>query len=129
VRGRRYTWTQAAPPTVRPAPYGPIVSSLRALLGDLVGDPDVTEPARPLVADAARRCPRGHVVAARDAVGAAVAVVRLSTGEVCVVADRCPHDGGPLSDGFVEADRLVCARHLWEVDPKTGCRVRGRCRS
>ena len=49
-----------------------------------------------------------------------VAVLRLSTGEACVVADRCPHDGGLLSDGFVEDDRLVCARHQWELDPRTG---------
>jgi phenylpropionate dioxygenase-like ring-hydroxylating dioxygenase large terminal subunit len=77
-----------------------------------------------------RRCPRGGVVAARDASGAEVAVVRLSTGEVCVVADRCPHDGGRISDGFVDADRLVCARHQWELDPRRrdpeGCPLRLR---
>jgi nitrite reductase/ring-hydroxylating ferredoxin subunit len=89
-----------------------------ALLARAPVPPDPSRPARPTVASAARRCPRGAVVAARDATGAAVAVVRLSTGEVCVVADRCPHDGGRLSDGFVEADRLVCARHHWELDPR-----------
>jgi nitrite reductase (NADH) small subunit len=71
-----------------------------------------------------RACRRGEAVAARAADGAPVVVVRLISGEVCVVADRCPHDGGVLSDGFVEADRLVCARHQWEVDPRTGERVR-----
>jgi nitrite reductase/ring-hydroxylating ferredoxin subunit len=70
-----------------------------------------------------RACRRGEAVAARAPDGEAVVVVRLISGEVCVVADRCPHDGGVLSDGFVEADRLVCARHHWEVDPRTGERV------
>ena len=84
---------------------------------------------RPSVPQAVRRCPRGAVVAARDEAGEEVAVVRLWSGQVCVVADRCPHDGGPLSDGFVEGDRLVCARHQWEVDPRTGDRVRPPCDS
>jgi nitrite reductase/ring-hydroxylating ferredoxin subunit len=75
------------------------------------------------VASAVRACRRGEVVAARTPEGEEVAVVRLISGQVCVMADRCPHDGGLLSDGFVEADRLVCARHQWEIDPRTGERV------
>jgi nitrite reductase (NADH) small subunit len=67
------------------------------------------------------------VVPARDAEGAPVAVIRLWSGQVCVIADRCPHDGGPLSDGFVEEDRLVCARHQWELDPRTGERIASHC--
>jgi len=100
--------------------------SLHAQICDLLGhDPDAEDPmaSRPTVADAARRCPRGEVRAARGADGTPLAVMRLASGEVCVLADRCPHDGGPLSDGFVDADRLVCARHQWELDPRTGARV------
>ena len=89
----------------------------------------VTPTRRPTVRQAVRQCPRGAVVAARGEVGEEVAVVRLWSGQVCVVADRCPHDGGPLSDGFVEGERLVCARHQWEVDPRTGQRVRPPCDS
>lgn len=98
------------------------MTSIHAELCDVLGyDPDRAdaEPARPTVAQAVRRCPRGEVRPARDASGNEVAVVRLSTGEVCVVADRCPHDGGPLSDGFVEADRLVCGRHFRSWDPRS----------
>lgn len=84
---------------------------------------------RPPVTTAVRRCPRGEVVAARGDAGEELAVVRLVSGQVCIVADRCPHDGGPLSDGFLEGDRLVCARHQWEFDPKTGERVRSACDS
>lgn len=88
----------------------------------------VTTPRRPTVAQAIRRCPRGGIVPARDEEGQEVAVVRLTSGQVCVVADRCPHDGGRVSDGFVEEDRLVCARHQWELDPRhrdeDGCPLR-----
>ena len=75
--------------------------------------------ARPSVAEALRRTAPGEVVAAQDR-GRPVAVAVLADGRAFAVADRCPHDGGPLSDGFVEGDRLVCARHGWEVDPCTG---------
>jgi len=96
--------------------------SVHAQLCDLLGyDPDAD--VRPSVADAGRRCPRGEVRAARGPGGEPLAVIRLGSGEVNVLADRCPHDGGPISDGFVEGDRLVCARHQWELDPQTGERL------
>jgi nitrite reductase/ring-hydroxylating ferredoxin subunit len=99
------------------------VSSLRALVCDELGfDPDL--PSRPTLTEAAARCAPGQVVAAEDR-GALVAVLRLDDGRAFVVEDTCPHDGGLLSDGYVEGDRLVCARHNWEFDPSTGHRVRG----
>jgi len=39
----------------------------------------------------------------------AVAVARLLSGRVVVVDDVCPHDGGRISDGFVDAS-ASCAR-------------------
>ena len=90
------------------------MSSLRALIADLIDD----DP-RPSVGEALAICPNGGVVAAREGTDD-VAVVRLHDGRAFVVADICPHDGGLLSDGFVDGDRLVCARHGWEVDPCTG---------
>jgi len=100
--------------------------SLRALVADALGyDPDEAAPGRPSVEAAAAACRPGQVVAADDG-GDRVAVVRLVDGRLFVVDDRCPHDGGLLSDGFVDGDRLVCARHGWEVDPCTGtCDRRG----
>ena len=97
------------------------MASLHAQLYDLLGhDPDQVDD-RPSVDEAAQACPRGQLRPARDPRdGAPVVVLRLASGKVCVVADRCPHDGGPLSDGFLDGDRLVCARHQWEVDPATG---------
>jgi phenylpropionate dioxygenase-like ring-hydroxylating dioxygenase large terminal subunit len=99
------------------------VVSLRALIADLVD-----ENPRPDVGAALAACPPGGVVAAREA-GADVAVVRFADGRAFVVADACPHDGGPLSDGFVDGDRLVCARHGWEVDPCQGTCGRARIAS
>jgi nitrite reductase/ring-hydroxylating ferredoxin subunit len=62
---------------------------------------------------------RGAMVAAR--VGARrVAVARLGSGRLVVVADECPHDGGRISDGFVDGERLVCARHGWELEARDG---------
>jgi len=61
----------------------------------------------------------GAVIAARIGVRR-VAVARLGSGRLVVVDDECPHDGGRISDGFVEGERLVCARHGWELEARNG---------
>jgi len=71
--------------------------------------------------------PVGRVVRARDG-ARAVAVARFESGVVVVVADECPHDGGRISDGFVEGERLVCNRHGWELDVCAGQCVRAPAR-
>lgn len=65
--------------------------------------------------------PVGAIVRARDG-ARTVAVARLASGRLVVVDDACPHDGGRISDGFVDGERLVCARHGWELEA-----VDGRC--
>ncbi len=104
------------------------MDSCAALLADLLGyDPDagaeVPSPApvrlRPTIAEAMAGATPGQVVAARDG-QTPVAVVVTHDGAAFAVADRCPHDGGWLSDGWVEGDRLVCARHGWEICASTG---------
>ena len=74
----------------------------------------------------------GEIVRAR-AGAVPVAVARLGSGRLVVVVDECPHDGGRISDGFVEGERLVCSRHHWEleVDDSAAIHVEravGRCR-
>ena len=86
--------------------------SLRAQILDLVGE----EPTRPTVQAIAPGLPPGAVAAARQG-DTDVAVVRLVDGRLCVVPDVCPHDGGRISDGWLEGDQLVCARHGWTIDP------------
>ena len=90
------------------------MSSLTALLIDTIGyDPD---DGRPAIADVdPRELAAGSILPARDG-ARAVAVARLGSGQLVVIDDVCPHDGGRLSGGFVEGDRLVCVRHGWELD-------------
>ena len=36
------------------------------------------------------------------------------------LGNRCPHRGGPLSQGDVLGNELVCPWHLWGFDVRTG---------
>src|SRR5689334_24281999 len=52
-----------------------------------------------------------------------VAVFRTSDDRVFAVLDRCPHRGGPLSQGIVYGDRVACPLHNWSIELATGCAV------
>jgi vanillate O-demethylase monooxygenase subunit len=90
---------------------GPACAQLLDELGYDPEVPDVTE---------LDLIPAGAIVRARDG-ARQVAVARLASGRLVVVDDRCPHDGGRISDGFVDGERLVCARHGWELDVDNDC--------
>ncbi len=49
-----------------------------------------------------------------------VAVFRTLTGEFHALADRCPHKGGPLSEGIVHGAAVACPLHDWSICLKTG---------
>ena len=49
-----------------------------------------------------------------------IAVFRTGTGEVFALHDRCPHRGGPLSQGIVHGGRVTCPLHDWVIDLTTG---------
>jgi nitrite reductase (NADH) small subunit len=53
--------------------------------------------------------------------GAEVAVFRTSTDKVFAVLDRCPHKGGPLSQGIVFGESVACPLHNWTIDLGSGC--------
>jgi nitrite reductase (NADH) small subunit len=36
------------------------------------------------------------------------------------VENRCPHRGGPLADGIVAGDAVVCPLHAWKVSLESG---------
>jgi nitrite reductase (NADH) small subunit len=36
------------------------------------------------------------------------------------VENRCPHRGGPLADGIVSGNAVVCPLHAWKFDLTTG---------
>jgi nitrite reductase/ring-hydroxylating ferredoxin subunit len=62
----------------------------------------------------------GGVRPGRGLARGAMIAARLASGRLVVVADECPHDGGRISDGFVDGERLVCARHGWELEARHG---------
>ena len=49
-----------------------------------------------------------------------VAVFRTATDEVFAVDDRCPHKGGPLSEGIVHGNAVTCPLHAWVFSLETG---------
>jgi nitrite reductase (NADH) small subunit len=49
-----------------------------------------------------------------------IAVFRTGDGEVFALFDRCPHKGGPLSQGIVHGRTVTCPLHSWTIDLATG---------
>jgi nitrite reductase (NADH) small subunit len=54
-----------------------------------------------------------------DAAGVAVCLANVR-GELGALANRCPHRGGPLGQGWVEGESVVCPWHSWTFNVKTG---------
>lgn len=49
-----------------------------------------------------------------------VAVFRSADDRVFALDDRCPHKGGPLSEGIVHGHRVTCPLHNWVFDMASG---------
>ena len=49
-----------------------------------------------------------------------VAVFRTADDRVFAVDDRCPHKGGPLSQGIVHGAAVTCPLHNWVISLETG---------
>jgi nitrite reductase (NADH) small subunit len=52
-----------------------------------------------------------------------VAIFRNSQDHVFALLDRCPHKGGPLSQGIVFGERVACPLHNWNIELQSGCAV------
>jgi len=58
-----------------------------------------------------------------------IAVFRNADDEVFALHDRCPHKGGPLSQGIVHGRKVACPLHNWNIQlgdgnavaPDVGC--------
>ncbi len=61
----------------------------------------------------ARRVARTH--------GPEVAIFRNADNEVFALLDRCPHKGGPLSQGIVFGRSVACPLHNWTIGLDDGC--------
>ena len=53
--------------------------------------------------------------------GMDVAVFRNSEDQVFALLDRCPHKGGPLSQGIVFGTSVACPLHNWTIGLADGC--------
>ena len=61
-----------------------------------------------------------------------IAVFRNDADEVFALEDRCPHKGGPLSQGIVYGRTVACPLHNWNIqladgralEPDQGCAAR-----
>jgi nitrite reductase (NADH) small subunit len=49
-----------------------------------------------------------------------IAVFRTARDEVFALDDRCPHKGGPLSEGIVHGTQVTCPLHGMVFDLATG---------
>ncbi len=64
--------------------------------------------------------------------GAPVAIFRAAGNAVHALLDRCPHKGGPLSQGIVFGSSVACPLHNWTIQltdgqavaPDEGCTPR-----
>lgn len=52
-----------------------------------------------------------------------IAVFRTLDDEVFALRDRCPHKGGPLSQGIVHGNKVACPLHDWKIHLDTGLAV------
>ena len=53
--------------------------------------------------------------------GLDVAVFRNDQDAVFALLDRCPHKGGPLSQGIVFGTQVACPLHNWTIGLESGC--------
>jgi len=52
--------------------------------------------------------------------GREFALFRLSDGTFHAIENRCPHKGGPLSEGIVSGKYVFCPLHDWKEDVTSG---------
>ena len=52
-----------------------------------------------------------------------MALFRNAEDKVFALLDRCPHKGGPLSQGIVHGERVACPLHNWNIELESGAAV------
>jgi nitrite reductase (NADH) small subunit len=62
--------------------------------------------------------PLGARVVVRN--GGNIAIFRTGDGRIFAIDDRCPHKGGPLSQGIVHGTAVTCPLHNWTIDLASG---------
>lgn len=49
-----------------------------------------------------------------------IAVFRTASDEVFALENKCPHKGGPLSEGIVHGRKVACPLHNWIINLDDG---------
>lgn len=49
-----------------------------------------------------------------------IAIFRNREDEVFAMHDKCPHKGGPLSQGIVSGRTVICPLHNWKIQLENG---------
>ena len=49
-----------------------------------------------------------------------IAVFRTAEDKIFALDDKCPHKGGPISNGIQHGDMITCPLHNWVFDLNTG---------
>lgn len=52
-----------------------------------------------------------------------IALFRNSDDEIFALRNKCPHKGGPLSEGIVSGRRVTCPLHNWVMELESGSAV------
>ena len=53
------------------------------------------------------------------ALGREIALFNLN-GQFCAIDNTCPHQGGPLGEGMLDGDEVICPWHGWTINVKNG---------
>jgi nitrite reductase (NADH) small subunit len=56
----------------------------------------------------------------KPSTGGDIAIFRTSDDEIFALHDKCPHKGGPLSQGIVHGKRVTCPLHGWNIGLEDG---------
>ena len=48
---------------------------------------------------------------------------RTIDDEIFALRDKCPHKGGPLSQGIVHGHKVACPLHDWRISLDTGIAI------
>ncbi len=65
-----------------------------------------------------------------------IAIFKTADGRIFALWDKCPHKGGPLSQGIVHGEQVTCPLHNWVIGletgevkgPDQGCARKVKCR-
>lgn len=63
--------------------------------------------------------PQEGKVMEAEADGVTICLARVG-GALAAVDNLCPHREGPLSEGWIEGNAVVCPWHSWAFDLQTG---------